>query len=438
MEYIDKLEDLLKAYMTLNKGNLQIKGWYFGVNRNTSITVGVKNNKIGEIYSCPKVQDGIRGKLYIIWHDNRRTVTSLDSASPEKFSRLIQLWRRSSFEDKDAPMIYKDSNYPEVKLFDHATNQLVCQDKSLAFDILEKYIEELNENGIKNVDGSVSAITSKQYIKNSAGLDLYTLSTSFSTYVYGDQVYGKSFSHRQVINKDELNNLIQKTISRTQNLKKRTSITGGKMKVILMPEVAEYFIGYYLLGNLSGNKVANRRSCFSIEDFRSQKKVIREDISLIVDGTRDYQQGSYVSTFEGVPSGRLNLIYQGKLNSPILDLKYAKKLGYRPTPIPAGRGSVSLQSRRINKFETLIKSIKKGIIIYDILGMHTQDSTSGNYSLTAPNCILVEGGEMKGGCKAIIAGNFFDALRQDNTELAYIEFENNPAIVMDSLVIGEK
>ncbi len=42
-------------------------------------------------------------------------------------------------------------------------------------------------------------------------------------------------------------------------------------------------------------------------------------------------------------------------------------------------------------------------------GMHTQDPVSGNFSLAAPEAIVVKGGEMLGSVKAVISGNFFDA-----------------------------
>lgn len=424
--------------MSSSKENLKVKGWYFGINENVSIKAGVKNNQIGGVYSCPKAEEGTRGKVYVIWEDNRRSIASLDSSTLENFNRLVEIWRKSSFVDEEAPQIYKADVYPKVNLFDTAVHKLVYEDQSYIFNILEKYINNLCKRGINNIDASVSATSFQQHIRNSAGLQISNVATSFSTHVYGDEVYGKSYLSRRLIDDGEINYLIDNVASTVEGLKNPITIEGGIKDVLLLPEVAESFIKHYLISNLKGSQVYNRRSAFSMDDFNNNNLVMADHLNLNINTTIDFCQGAYISTFEGVPGGNFNFVEAGRLKSPILDLKYSNLMGLSPTPFPAGKGSTKLYSTKMKTYEELIKEMKDGVIVCDVLGMHTQDATSGNYSLTAPNCIRVENGELKEACKTVISGNFFEVLKQETTQLGTAPYEDNPCILLKSRVTGEK
>ncbi|HBT17426.1 MAG TPA: hypothetical protein DEB05_10790, partial [Firmicutes bacterium] len=114
--------------------------------------------------------------------------------------------------------------------------------------------------------------------------------------------------------------------------------TRSEMFVIFPPKVFEAFLEHFLLSNLSGNLIANRQSAFNIEDFTEKKQIFRTDFTVRVDGTRPYRYNSFRCTKEGVPSSQVELIQAGRLNTPLLDLKYARKLDLEPTPIPVGGG----------------------------------------------------------------------------------------------------
>jgi PmbA protein len=438
MNDINQLERNLYEYMISGKKDLQVKGWYFGINKRVSITTGIKDSQLGGVYSCPKAQEDTRGKLYIIWKDNRRTIAAIDSTTLEDYSKWIEIWRKTSFKDEEGPFIYKSSHYPQVKLFDHQVNQLVYKDKTWAVELLEQYACLLKKANINNIDASITASVHEHHIRNSIGLEISTMATSFSTYLFGDKIHGKSYSSRRIIDSKEIHNLIETTISRVQKLKNRSVIGHEEMDVLIIPEVTESFINHFLISNLNGNRVINKRAAFTQEDFLNHKKAFRKDLSLSLDTTIDYNSGSYISTFEGVPGGTRNLIENGRLMTPILDLKYAQKMSCPPTPIPMGRGSINITSENIQDETKLISKIDKGIIIYDLLGMHTQDSGSGNYSLTAPNSIFIEKGVLKEACKTVITGNFLEALKREDTYFGSAAFENNPLIVMKAFVKGEK
>ena len=123
------------------------------------------------------------------------------------------------------------------------------------------------------------------------------------------------------------------------------------------------------------------------------------------------------------------MIAKGKLQTPIFNLKYAKKAGMAPTPLPlGGRGFFLTSSEAIPAWDDLVKGTERGLIVYSVLGLHTQDASSGRFSLTADQCLLVEQGEIKGKVKAVINGDFLGALAAEETELAKVVGEDNPGV----------
>lgn len=438
MDRAAQLEKQLREHQVTAKGELQIKGWYFGLNENVSIKAGMKNSRIGGVYSCPRAEESVRGKVYIIWQDNRRSVASLNSNTTENFQRLIKIWRRFSFADETAAEIYKDDHYPTVKLFDQGVHQLVYENQYQLFDYLDRYNREMKAFQIGHVDASVSASSFQQYIKNAKGLNIENQATSFSTFLYGDGLYGRSYIKRRLIKEEELDYLIRETSTTVNRLKNREPLSGGDMAVILLPGVLQSFINHYLLSNLRGSQVFNGRSAFTAAEFKQQASVLRSDMNLAIDTLIDYNQGSYISTFEGVSGGKKQLIHKGRLLSPMLDLKYAKLMDLEPTPVHGGTGSIQFYADEMDSFQELLKTIEKGIIVYDVLGMHTQDAASGNFSLTAPNCIRIERGIMKEACKAVITGNFFEVLQDQFSRLGKIPLEDHPCLLMKINVTGEK
>jgi len=78
------------------------------------------------------------------------------------------------------------------------------------------------------------------------------------------------------------------------------------------------------------------------------------------------------------------------------------------------------------------------LLVYSLLGMHTQDGTSGRYSVGAPKSLVIEGGELKGKVKATIVGSFFDNLTDPRTRFGWDPYEDNPALEIHCEVIVEE
>jgi len=143
--------------------------------------------------------------------------------------------------------------------------------------------------------------------------------------------------------------------------------------------------------------------------------------------------GSYLCTSEGIPSGRAALVKGGQLATPILNMKYAKRCQMAPTPVPAGgmppgHAGLTLRAGNMESWTQLLCSADDAILVDNVLGMHTQDPTNGNFSLAVPDGIVVRAGQFAGAAKVVISGNFFKILNQVDTRFAMSEDDPNPGI----------
>ncbi|HEX2911766.1 MAG TPA: metallopeptidase TldD-related protein [Chloroflexia bacterium] len=440
--YADQLAELLgKAQSGEWAGLPKVRGWRFDVSYGRSVSLSIVDNKLGSVYGPATARDSLGGGLYLIWEDERRSNASVDRLTIPEFEQRLREWYASSYADERAPDIRQpDPSYPEVPMYDPAIEPLVHGDTDLLFKIMKSGYDELvDKGGVEFLDAGASASSGTRYLRNSRGLDVSYSSTFFSYSFYADSLYGNGYGKRRIAPEEELPRIINDVRTVTALLKQNSTFKSNPAgnRVLLDTGLAGSFIGQYIGGNLSGSGVANRQAAYSLDDFREHKKVIRDDISLVIDGTRAFESSASRLTGEGIPGGRGYLIEKGKLITPALDLKYAGITGFEPTP--AGGLYIELdEGENKQSFEQMIKNIDYGLLVYSVLGMHTQDSTSGRFSLSAPHCLVVENGELKGKVKATLSGNFFDNINDPNSRFGWDPYEENPAMEINCQVVVEE
>jgi PmbA protein len=205
---------------------------------------------------------------------------------------------------------------------------------------------------------------------------------------------------------------------------------GGEQRVILHPRVVEAYVQDTLLQNLSGATVYHGDGHFRAAEFGSGRPVLREDLTLRLDPLQPLRSGSYRFTSQGLPAERCTYIEKGCLRRPVLDLKYARRLGLPPTPLPYAMDSLYLEGPPPLELDAALESVGNGALVLAVLGVHTQDSASGDFSLSAPQVLCVQGGRCAGRMRATISGNLFDQLRSDDLSLVRFEGEHTPGLLI--------
>lgn len=436
--YADELADLMRRAERGEWADVpQVRGWRFDVSEGRSVGLSIVDNKLGSVYGPATARDSLGGGIYIIWADEKRTLASIDRRTIPEFEMRLREWRAAAYVDERAADILPPQVLPTVEMYDPAINVLLEGDTTLLFKILKQGEVELRGNGVEFLDAGASASASTRYLRSSLGLDVSYSSTMFGFSFYADSLYGNGYGKRKMAPEGEVERIIADVKETAAHLKQPGKFKANPQgdRVLLEMSPAGSFLGSYVSGNLSGSAVYNRQSAFKREDFEEHKVVLRPDLSMTIDGLRAYETTASRLSSEGIPGGQKALIEQGALMTPALDLKYAKIMGFDPTP--AGGIYFEVGGER-KLFSEMIKKVEHGLLVYSLLGMHTQDTSSGRFSVSAPQTLVIEDGEFKGKVKATIAGNFFEKLNDPDTAFAWDEHEDTPALAMNCQVTIEE
>ena len=158
--------------------------------------------------------------------------------------------------------------------------------------------------------------------------------------------------------------------------------------------------------------------------------MLREDIGFRIDPLQPLKSGSYRYTTEGVPAGPCVFIERGRLRQPVLDMKYARRLGLEPTPLPSDCDTMHFEGSQPLSFDDALARAEGGALVLSVLGVHTQDSASGDFSLSAPQALVIGSGGLAGKMRGTISGNLFELLSSDDVEFVRFEMEPLPGLLV--------
>ena len=104
-----------------------------------------------------------------------------------------------------------------------------------------------------------------------------------------------------------------------------------------------------------------------------------------------------------------------------------------PTPVPAGgmppgHAGLTLRAENMESWAQLLSGADDAVLVDSVLGMHTQDPTTGNFSLAVPDGIVMRAGQFAGAAKIVISGDFLSAMNEFDTRFALSEDDPNPGI----------
>lgn len=425
------MSSVTKIAVALKNTLSEAAAWRFAVKSGNSVDIGVDDSKLGGAYSPPRSSTEITGTVFVIWEDGRCSRGRIDSSIAGRLPREMELWRSLAYRDDDAAHIWDVEAPTDVELFDSHVADMVQGDATPMLEAVREIGEAARESGSMVVDSRVRCSLGETIVATSNGLWANYSETNAMCYWYLDKTLGDARSGRTGETWHGVKEAVARTAKIVDAARFPASVASGNMPVIISPGVMDSFIGHYIASNLSGENVAEGRSRFEIDQFLSGERVLRDDMQVILDTAVPMGPGSYPCTVEGVPSGRTDLVKDGRLVTPILNIKYARRCNMRPTQLPQrglspGHAGMLLRAEKMERVESLVGECQDALLICGVLGMHTQDPATGNFSLAVPEAVVVKDGELLGSTKAVISGNFFDALDSCRTRFGLDDEHPNP------------
>lgn len=287
-----------------------------------------------------------------------------------------------------------------------------------ATDFMNSSLATVEDEGCEATSGSFSAGSFETLILNSNDVSVFNKSTGFNgnIAVNAEKDGKKSTAYDSI--SSCLFDLDPVKLSKQVCEIAKDSINGIKIETADMDVVLDYHAATGLLNTfINAFNADNVQRGRSILVDKVDKAIVSESLSVYDDGRLDGKLFSATSDTEGTPSQKTTLIENGVLKGFIYDNYASNKSGVNST----GNGlrssystTPSVESSNIVfdfKDRTEFSEINKGFIATDVLGAHTANPISGDFSVEANNAFLIENGEItKPVKKAMISGNIFNAL----------------------------
>lgn len=344
----------------------------------------------------------------------------------------------------------KVNTYPEVKIYDTETASMSLQDKIQMAMAVEQAARQQDQR-IRIIERS--GYDDMEYctlIMNSQGLYAYEKGNFSGIYIFlvaeEDEDAQNGFSMMTARSVRDLfpARVGEEAARNALRALNARSIQSGQIPVILDPYVSTRFSAI-VASMVNAESVQKGKSMF--QGKMGQK--VASSLCTIVDDAL-MKGGIATSKFdgEGTATSRNVLVEKGVLKTFLYDHYTALKGGGSSTG-NGNRGSFrSLPSVASSNFlilpgqqspETMRAGIEKGLYITEVMGMHTANPISGDFSVGAAG-IMIEKGELTYPVRgATIAGNMSDFLQNIDavgTDMRFYGAKGAPSLRLKHISIG--
>lgn len=297
-----------------------------------------------------------------------------------------------------------------------------------AFDSLEvegpllfaqTMIDTVHEQKCAPTSGGFYAGKSEIIIMNSNEVDCRETATAYTGHVAVNAEKNGEKSTAYELDSSRFLDMDPEKIAETACNIARDSIGGVDIKTNDMGVVLDYHAASGLLATflnaINADNVLRGRSILA---DKINHKVSSPHLTVWDDATLKGGMNSATFDGEGTPSQRTPIIEGGVLKGFIYDLYNANKGQTKST----GNGIRSSFTQTpligptnvVMDFEEQepISNLDEAIIVSNVLGAHTANPISGDFSVEANNAFFIKNGEINGPIKkAMLSGNIFDSLK---------------------------
>lgn len=425
------LSPLIDALSARRAGDSGVRSWSLHAIESRRVSLGIKDREAGNPQAPLGVSEAFSVAYKVVWRDDLVSRGAFERRQAVETPREALVFARAgAYDDADAARVAGPSPIPEVTLRDDRTARVATGDVEMLGPRLEAVRASVGQHGFRTWSGSFGAAASDARVVTSAGLDVAFTGTRASWHVTFDGEHGAGFAGRAFDDANDFRARLDRLTEWSLRLRREAPPPEpGLRPVVLHPDVVEEYVIATLIENLSGAAVAHGESAFRRDQFGSGATILREDLTLRIDPLQDLAAGSYRCSGEGVPAARAAYIDRGRLVTPVLDLKYASRLGLAATPVPYAMDVLHLEGPPTLDLDEALALADGGAVVLNVLGVHTQDAGSGDFSLAAPQCVTVRDGRTAGRLRATLSGNLFAVLRADDSRLVRFPGEHTPGLL---------
>ena len=376
-------------------------GWEIYRERSTSKSISIEKGKVKIIESSEDVDYAVR----VIVNGKVGFATS-SRLSIDLCERAIKIARISEEELKELP---EGKKVNVEGIYDARVEGI---DSNWLIESAEVLINSAKEVGDVNpAQGYVEASVDEIRLINSYGTYLEEKLTVCEAFLECVIENSNAFEFDQSrTSKIDLEFVGKRSAELAVDSLKAEGIESGRYDVVLSPIAVHELLSYALYPAFFAENVIKGRSPLT----ELGKNYIGE-VTLIDDGTIPYGLVSFSFDDEGVKPKSTTIFEEGVLKSYITDFRHALEIGIEPT----GNGlrgddlyPVTSPTNVVFEFKEESRDIEDdALVIHALIGAHTSNPVSGDFSLECINTFLVKDGERRAVKSAMIYGNVYDLLR---------------------------
>ncbi len=424
-------ENILKNYRKVGIDEFELS-----ISNNRVLSVQTRNVKLENIESS----EGSSISLNVVLGKKQATLSAnnIQGLDVLTFLEKGRFMAESSPEDPYSGLPDYNDYANSLKKLDLEDKKVI--DKEILSDLAVQAEESmLGIKGITNTEGA-SASTSNTQITFLSSKDFFktynkTIHTISSIGIAGrDTNMQRDYDYSAAIHFEDLKSPLEigkRAGERAASRLNSRKIKSSSVDVVFEPRIAKSLLSS-LASCISGTSIARGTSFLS---KKIEKKICKDDITIANMPQLLRGLGSVPFDTRGIKSKNLNLIENGYLKNYLLGLRSARQLKIKPN----GNSSpynLTLNNGKVTPDE-LIKPIKKGIFVTEMLGM-SFNPVNGDYSRGAAG-FMIENGELTFPVNEItIAGNMNDILKKITpaNDLQVIENMNSPTVLVENMTLA--
>lgn len=309
------------------------------------------------------------------------------------------------------------TKYNSIKgIYDQKIESMAIED---SIEFAKTMIDVVEEEKCEPTSGGFSAGCYENLILNSNGVECKDKSSSFSGFIAVNAEENGVISTAYEGESSRSFDINPEWIAYNASDIARKSLNGKPVETKDMMVVLDHRAAAGLLSSFinafNADNVQRGRSVYANEIGND---VISSSINIYDDGTYEGGLNSSISDGEGTKSQKTTLIENGVLKSFIYDIYTSKKGDNESTGNGMRSSFADMPAVGLSNFVlqfndlTDISSIKEGMVVTDVLGAHTANPISGDFSVEANNAFKIENGEIGEPVKkAMLSGNIFSVMK---------------------------
>lgn len=327
--------------------------------------------------------------------------------------------------------------------------ELINKKDSLPEFLLNMQISALFDRRIKKLrNAEITVTVDEKGVVNSKGIGVYEPSTTCSAYIVAvaedvDSQTGWSYRAERFIKNISFENIGREAGSNALILLNSKKIKPFRGQTVFSPFVSAQFLGL-IAQSLSAENYQKGKSLFT---GRIGQTVIGESLSIIDDGLMPERFGSTSFDAEGVATSKKILIERGILKLLMHNTYTAYREGANSTGnavridggIGVGPTNLYIDTEVKLNPEDLIKQVERGVYVIEVMGMHTANPVSGDFSVGISG-VYIENGQMKHSVKeTVISGNVmevFKNIKAAGNDMRFFGNIGSPTLLVEGVDIS--